>query len=201
MTDGIPINDALAIAHKVFTTLEPVALGRSLVGAARRGDPLIKRIEFLIEPKSRTEKNLLGDNVGFSYDTNAVHDSLASAGIAHLSRTFEKFTGRLGRGLTLWVHIHRYPAQWGINLIRFTGPKNFSKWAMTPRKSGGALPSFATYKPGAVYRGKKIILMPDEPTVFAFLGVEYTAPGDRDSELPLTGSGGAMPYGTKKLEA
>ena len=199
MTDGLSINEATPIAYEIFRVLRPATLGCSIVGAARRHEAPVKRIEFLVEPRGIANNDLLGDQVSLSCDIGAIHDALKGAGVTHLSRTYEKLTGRLRRGLTLWVHIHRYPEQWGLNLIRYTGPNNFLSWAFKTRKKSGALPSFATYKPGSIYYRKKTVLMPDEPSVFAFLGVEYTSPEDRDSELPLTGSGGTIVYGSKRL--
>jgi hypothetical protein len=197
---GIHINEAIPIAYKVFQALGPVSLGCAIVGAVRCHEPEIGLVEFLVEPKGIAQSNLLGEQNGFGYDIDSIETALNGAGVVNLTRLFGGFTGELSRGLKLCVYIHRYPEQWGLSLILYTGPKNFLNWALKQRRSGGALPSFAVFKDRLIKHGSKTVIMPDEPSVFAFLGVHFTQPEDRDSELEIIGSGGAMPYGAEKIK-
>lgn len=87
------------------------------------------------------------------------------------------------------------PAQFGVLLMIRTGPNSeensFSKWIVTPRARGGALPDGYRVKHGAVWlaeqidekdeplRGERPLEMPTEGAFFKFLGMEYVRPAER----------------------
>jgi hypothetical protein len=87
------------------------------------------------------------------------------------------------------------PAQFGVLLAIRTGPakddNNFSKWIVTQRKNGGALPNGYRVKHAAVWRedqidakdepikGESPISMPDEMDFFNFLEVKWIQPANR----------------------
>ena len=90
------------------------------------------------------------------------------------------------------------PAQFGVLLMIRTGPgsslNNFSKWVVTPRAKGGALPDGYRVRHGAVWsenqldakdeplRGERPLEMPTEESFFEFLGMEYIRPEERKAK-------------------
>lgn len=87
------------------------------------------------------------------------------------------------------------PAQFGVLLAIRTGPakddNNFSKWIVTQRKNGGALPNGYRVKHAAVWledqldskdepiKGENPISMPDEMDFFNFLELKWIEPALR----------------------
>jgi DNA polymerase/3'-5' exonuclease PolX len=84
------------------------------------------------------------------------------------------------------------PAEFGVDLLIRTGPgsedNNFSKWVVTPRAQGGALPDGYRVSGAAVWRedqldekrkplkGENPLPMPTEGDFFKFLGLKYIEP-------------------------
>lgn len=98
--------------------------------------------------------------------------------------------------LDLWVTV--FPAQFGVNMAIRTGPNSdnnqFSKWIVTPRSSGGALPDGYRVKHAAVWRvdqldakdkpfdGESPLSMPTEEQFLAFLGLHDLSPTERHAD-------------------
>ena len=84
------------------------------------------------------------------------------------------------------------PAQWGVIFAIRTGPAKFSQWLVTPRRHGGALPSYCRVRDGGVYKaGAKVqgpgardglILMPEEKDFFDLLGLDWIEPEARGTQ-------------------
>lgn len=71
------------------------------------------------------------------------------------------------------------PAQWGLIMAIRTGPKDFSRWIVTQRYKGGALPSDCRVNKGAVWHGDRMIEMPEEIQFLQFLGLGWVEPEER----------------------
>lgn len=101
--------------------------------------------------------------------------------------------------LDLWITLP--PAQFGVNMAIRTGPNSdnnkFSKWIVTPRSEGGALPDDPIkyrVKHCAVWRvdqldvkdkpfdGESPLSMPSEEQFLAFLGLHDLHPADRHAD-------------------
>ena len=82
------------------------------------------------------------------------------------------------------------PAQWGVQFLIRTGPAMFSKWMVTQRRKGGALPSFAHVRGGAVWNGETLISMPEESDYFEFCELLWITPERRrNQQLNIRGWG------------
>jgi len=85
-------------------------------------------------------------------------------------------------GINLDLFLVLQPAQqWGVLFAIRTGPADFSKWLVTPRKDGGALPSYCCVQDGVVRNGDTIMPMPEESDFFDFLGLGWIEPGQRQA--------------------
>jgi hypothetical protein len=89
----------------------------------------------------------------------------------------------LDPGIYLDLFIVREPADWGVIFAIRTGPDTFSKWLVTQRKWGGALPSDSRVAGGRVLRNDIPVRMPEEADLFAFCGLPYIEPCERTVEL------------------
>ena len=98
--------------------------------------------------------------------------------------------------LDLWITVP--PAQYGVNMVIRTGPNSdndkYSKWIVTPRAQGGALPDGYRVKYAAVWRvdqldakdkpfeGEAPVQMPTEDDFLAFLGLHDLQPAERHAD-------------------
>jgi len=112
------------------------------------------------------------------------HDAIRMKG-GNRYRQYEFTNSRAQLDLFL---VHE-PVQWGVAMVLRTGPAKFSKWVVTQRRLGGALPSFARVRDGGVYQGRKLIEMPQEIDFLNFLGIGYEQPWKRFVGMDL-GTGG-----------
>lgn len=71
------------------------------------------------------------------------------------------------------------PAQWGAIYTIRTGPADFSKWLMTSKRHGGAMPGYLKQKDGALWNGKTIVETPTEESYFEALGIDWIKPENR----------------------
>lgn len=76
------------------------------------------------------------------------------------------------------------PAQWGVIYLLRTGSAEFSKWVVTKRKWGGALPSFMDIGGGRVLVNGAPIDTPEEDDVFRAIRLKWIEPKDRSGPLP-----------------
>lgn len=74
------------------------------------------------------------------------------------------------------------PAQWGYQMAVRTGPWQYSKWLVTQRRYGGALPSYLKVEDAGLYNGRKLIPTPTEESFFQALGLLTPAPHERNVE-------------------
>jgi len=90
----------------------------------------------------------------------------------------------LPEGINLDLFLVLPPAQFGVIMAIRTGPAEFSKWLVTARKDGGALPSNCQVRDGAVWRDGASVPMPEETDLFNFLGLAWSEPGQRQAGWP-----------------
>lgn len=71
--------------------------------------------------------------------------------------------------------------QWGVIFLLRTGPADFSRRFVTPRRQGGMLPEWALVKDGAIWHRStgKVIETPEEDDVWKLLGIEPIPPEAR----------------------
>jgi DNA polymerase/3'-5' exonuclease PolX len=73
------------------------------------------------------------------------------------------------------------PAEWGVQYVIRTGPEDFSKWMVTKKMFGGALPDTYYVKGGAVWNGENGLKFdtPDEQDFFDLCGLKWIEPSQR----------------------
>ncbi len=71
------------------------------------------------------------------------------------------------------------PAQWGVLFTIRTGPGDFSKWLVTPKRHGGAMPAHLRVHEGSLWSGREPVPTPEESDYFQALGLPWIEPRDR----------------------
>jgi len=179
----IPLEEARTIAARFLEAVAPFCERAEVAGSVRREALLVGDIEVVIQPKIRQVPGLFGPMeedalAGFPWERwgQVVKDG---------PRYKRLLTPRLltSQGVGLDVFIVRPPAQWGVIYLIRTGPAAFSRWAVTPRRSGGGLPSHLRVHDGAVWDGESLIPMPTEADFFDLLGTGYIHPREREEAL------------------
>jgi len=168
--------EALHIAEKLKADLAPYCERIEIAGSVRRKKPEnIKDIEIVCIPKS--EPNLFGESLPI-----VLYDGLLSlvfnwdAEIVKNGPKYKQFALPMTK-LDLFITT---PECWGVIFAIRTGPADYSKWLVTPRKWGGALPDRYMVRDGRVWDSDPEALdTPEEDDFFAALELEMPEPWER----------------------
>ena len=176
MTEGMKLQDAREIAVRILKELEPYCKRVQIAGSIRRGKQIVKDIEIVAEPKYQYQPDLFGNMIRTSkLLTFPYFDQMGS-----IIKAGEKFVQiDLREGIKLDLFIVTPPAQWGVIYLIRTGPAAFSRWMVTQRRKGGALPSNAKVKDGCIYNDDLPFMTYDEIDFFSFNGLEFIDPKER----------------------
>jgi len=167
---------ALEIASALVEQFEPYCERVAIAGSIRRGKADVKDIEIVAKPFTTPIENMFGDATGYLSRMNDFPYDELGALVKGGSRMKQIL---LHEGISLDLFIVLPPAQWGVIYTIRTGPKEFNVWTQTPRREGGAMPSFAKTKDGAVWAHGEIIPMPEEQDFLDFLELGWIEPAER----------------------
>jgi len=183
---------AKAIADRLLSELGPSCERIEIAGSVRRGKPDVGDIEIVAVPKTTEQRDLFGNSVaagfagalpnGSAIDGAVQQFVLAGARLLKNGPRYKQIA--LPEGINLDLFLVLPPAQFGVIMAIRTGPAEFSKWLVTARKDGGALPSNCQVRAGAVWRDGAIVPMPQETDLFNFLGLAWSEPGQRQAGWP-----------------
>ena len=176
MKRKIPYSQAERIAADFLSALRPFCERAEAAGSLRRGKTEVGDVEIVVQPILRPVRGLFGDVMGME---NAL-ERFPWAAWGQVVKGGPRYKQILTpHGVALDVFVVLPPAQWGLIYLLRTGPADFSRWVVTPRRKGGGLPSHLRVKDGAVWQGKEIIPTPTEADVFRLLGMEPIPPARR----------------------
>jgi len=180
----LPLERARAIARRYLGLLAPACRRIEIAGSIRRGKSVVGDIEMVAMPEMRAVRDLFG-NVADEYSLldEAIGEYLLQDGARLLKNGARYKQIALPEGVNLDLFIVLPPAQWGVIFTLRTGPGDFSRWVVTPRKQGGALPSNCRVKNGAVWCGREMVAMPEEEDFLRFLGLSGLAPEARKANI------------------
>ena len=173
--------EALHIAEKLKADLAPYCERIEIAGSVRRKKPEnIKDIEIICIPKMFVrERTLMGDDVlGSCLDV-----AIATILIREWGAKCIKNGGKYKQVELPWSKLDLFittPECWGVIFAIRTGPADYSKWLVTPRKWGGALPARYMVRDGRVWDSDPEALdTPEEDDFFAALELEMPEPWER----------------------
>ncbi len=183
----LPLDRARRLAWEVVVLLQDQCERIEVAGSIRRAKPDVGDVEIVCVPKiSETATGLFGDILDRRDELHARCQSLVEDGVfAHrlASNGQHAFGERLKRLTYGRVALDLFcvlpPAQWGLILAIRTGPAEFSRRLVTPRRMGGLLPDWLKVHDGAIWHGVDPVPTPEEADVFRVLGLPYIPPADR----------------------
>jgi len=171
--------DAWHIASNLIFELGNCCTKVAVAGSLRRGKDEVKDIEIVAVPNM--SEDLFGKNIP---DNAAIYRKLSGMNVEFEKNGIRYKKMMLPQGISLDLFLVWDPAQWGVIYTIRTGPADFSHWIVTPKAKGGALPTFAKVKDGAVYAGSKLMPMPEEEDFLDFLGLGWIEPSERKARWP-----------------
>jgi len=169
--------DAFLIADEAIRVLRPSCERIEMAGSLVRGKAEVKDIEIIAIPKFMPD--MFGETLlDHSLD---VFDYLSIGVLIEGKHKMKKID--LHSGIRLDLFIVTPPAQWGVQKVIRTGPADFSKWMVTKRIFGGALPNHLFVKDGAVWDGRdgSKFNLPEEKDFFRLCEMKWIEPGLREA--------------------
>jgi DNA polymerase/3'-5' exonuclease PolX len=178
----LSLADARVQAAPIIAALTTSCDRIAIAGSIRRCAPHIGDVEIVAIPKYHQPTDLFGFAHGKpDSELDLALDQLVSAGIIQPSDKqgdrYKKFIlPRFGLQLDLFL---TDPDGWGVVYTLRTGSKDFSKWLVTSRQSGGAMPFGMKCKDRRLWRHGQPLSTPTERAVFAALETPYINPPSR----------------------
>jgi hypothetical protein len=173
---------ALQVAKEFVEKIRLGCWRIEIAGSVRRMKPEVKDIEIVAIPDLSSlprPKLQFGMPVPryFEHALDKLLAELWKAGEIDLKMNGERMKKIWLREARIWIDLFlvRAPAQWGVQTVIRTGPKEFGQWCVTPRKEGGALPDGYFVKHGVVW-GERFIeksLVPDDPNKAASCLIDW----------------------------
>ena len=176
MKTRIPLDRARETADGIVRLLSPACERIAVAGSVRRGEPEVGDIELVAIPKEVREPDLFGNA---ARPRSLLDEALAGTGwkTAKNGPRFKQFL--LPGNLSLDLFVVLPPAQWGVILAIRTGPREFSRWAVTRHERGGPLPPGCRVQGGAVRCSGVLQETPEEVDFLNLLGIGWVDPAER----------------------
>jgi len=164
--------EALSKALKIQSEISPLCERAEIAGSVRREKPTdIKDIELVVIPKLTTTTDMFGSPSGI--------ESQLESGLAYLMGFWRATSVKWGEKykqiifpdatkLDLFIVTAE---TWGYQFAIRTGPADYSHWLVTPRRHGGALPSYLKVKDARVWNGEKALDTSTEEKFFLALDI------------------------------
>lgn len=193
---------ALKIAESLVETFRPACDRIEIQGSLRRLKPEVKDIDLLVIPNLTSlpqPRAVFGQPVPKIYKTalDKIIGEMEEQGSIRLEKIgdHQKRFYVLNAGISVELYLVLPPATWGVRSVIRTGPKEFSHWCVTRKRSNGGLPNGYRVQDGAVWKGEKEVkdLAGEQPVGFDseldflnFLGLGWVEPSERVA--PWSGS-------------
>lgn len=154
-----PRDQVLRIAEQIVASLKDTCEEIEIAGSLRRNLVLVGDIEIVAVPRIETQASLIGDGEPVSNLLHERLDELMKDEKIHPAKypawgdKQRKFIVKTALGHEYQVDLYMCQAdQFGaIYLIR-TGSADFSRWVVTQRDMGGAMPADMYQKDGKLWR-------------------------------------------------
>lgn len=162
--------EAERIALKLCSDLAPIFERLEVAGSVRRCKPEVKDIELVGIPKFVDQPSLI-KTPGFIpvIPSTELNNWSQMGRIIKAGQRYKQI--ELFAGINLDLFIVLPPAQWGVIMAIRTGPAEFSKWLVTARRYGGALPGHLKVRDGSLWQGNRMIETSEEDDFFREIGL------------------------------
>lgn len=168
------------IAERVITRLLPFCERIEIAGSIRRLKPEVKDIELVAIPKMVPSFNMFGEKVG---ERSMLNDRELMAWLGNVVKAGPRYVQvELVEGINLDLFVVMEPADWAVIMAIRTGPAEFSKWLVTNRSKGGALPNGWKVEDGRVWDGQTGLKFGEEVAFLEWLDLGWIEPGEREAK-------------------
>ena len=168
---------ALEIACRLQDALSPYCERIQIAGSVRRLKADCGDIELVAKPKMLPLYDMFGEKSG---ERSLLNDRAIFERHGQVLKGGKRYVQvALFDGINLDLFVVMEPAQWGVIMAIRTGPADFSKWLVTPRSKGGALPNGWKVEDGRVWDGQVTPSFPEENDFLAWVGVGDVKPAER----------------------
>lgn len=166
----------LPVAEHLVAVLGQFCTRIELAGSLRRQTAMVGDIEIVASPVPQLD--LFGHPIAASTDLDTfLRDRVA------LIKDGPRYKQFVYRGYTVDLFLATSKT-WGSVLTIRTGSADFSHWLVTSRQAGGARPHAVAFIDGRLHAHGRLLSTPEEPDVFAAIGLAYVDPVERLGPLP-----------------
>lgn len=183
---------ALSLAIEIKNAIAPACDRIELKGGLARRKPDVHDIDIMVQPNGRRPALQFGmkEKDAPRSDLDLALHSLTENGLLRFiegGQRLKKFSIQQGtlNPFRLELYILLPPAQWGVISVIRTGSEEFSKWMVTSRDKGGALPPQYCCMDGGIRKMshiEEVLPMPEEEDFFKFCGMPWLAPESRQPQ-------------------
>ena len=194
MSEGkiVSLAEGQAIAGRALELLSPYADPMIIAGSIRRGMLWVGDVELVCKPITYVKNPPLFDepDLAADHDGSKLLDRLnelvdqgimsrrtcgetqsESWGFRHQRAVFE--------GMALDIFGILPPSQFGAQLVIRTGPAAYSRWLVTPRAEGGAMPPGMRMESGSLWDAGVPRPTATEEEFYEAIGLSYVPPESR----------------------
>ena len=171
---------AIKIANRFINLLAHSCEKIQIAGSIRREKSDVGDIEIVAVPKMADVPtgNLFGDMMKGSLLDIAIEDAIFRNEF-YFDTILPKNGDRPKRFICDKVAVDLFiasPDNFGDILFIRTGDADFSRLAVTERKSGGLMPSWLKHKNGRLWNGNNQVVCATEEDFFAAIGIQFVKP-------------------------
>jgi len=173
------LQEAKKVATNIGNLIFPYCSRLEIAGSIIRGKDDVGDIEMVARPKMKPVYDLFGEKVG---EHSLLNDRAVFEVFGNVIKAGPRYVQvETTWGINLDLFIVLPPARWGVIMAIRTGPADFSKWIVTNRSKGGALPNGWKVADGRVWDGQVELGMKfeEELEFLKWLDLGWIEPKDR----------------------
>ena len=170
----LPHDIVLAVAENITATLKTYCHRIAIAGSLRRECSLVGDIELVVIPKLPV--NLFGEPL---LDTPTELDDFLETHAVNFVKNGRKYKQFSYGQFSVDLFLQPDPATWGMNYTIRTGSADFTRWLVTKRSQGGAMPSGMRCSEARLWRDGVKLDTPEEEDVFDAIGLDFIPPPER----------------------
>lgn len=172
MKNKLPFDIAMDKAERFIEQIRPYCERVEVAGSLRRKKAEVGDIEICSVAKYEPTYDLFGDATQYSLLDQYIN------GHFHMAKNGPHYKQIELPETVVDLFITTLP-QWGVVYTLRTGSADFSRWLVTLKRNGGALPSNMFVRDGLLQMAGGVIPTPEETDFFRALGLDWIPPEER----------------------
>lgn len=175
MKNKLPFDIAMDKAERFIEQIRPYCERVEVAGSLRRKKAEVGDIEIVCVPNSRGRQSY--DLFGNVVETASRLEMYLNDHF-HMAKNGPHYK-QIELTETVVDLFITTPPQWGVIYTIRTGSADFSRWLVTWKRNGGALPSNMLVRDGLLRMAGGVIPTPEETDFFRALGLDWISPEER----------------------